>query len=303
MSDSKNEQHFCNAKPSTTNDLFSANKERIEKIRNKFLTHYSNDPKSFHEKDIAMVKQDDWWTLRFIKWNRNHDEKALKQMINAFKWRKSFGINDRNVDDLPMEFAKSAAMFPLGTDYKGRMVLYIRVKVYRKIQVLNIYFQQFVAGIIDVVDQKSGSNGYVMVFDVSGMSWINIDLEFLQFMIQLIQTYYPYGLRYTICHNVPRVLRPIWTMAKMFIGPAEKTLRFTDGDEIKKYISPENLPRYLGGECDFDFTNFEETKNCLSVKELAKKYGFTDDDVERYYKIFEIHIREAQKLVNLGKLE
>ncbi|UXI15293.1 hypothetical protein NH340_JMT01236 [Sarcoptes scabiei] len=276
-------------------------KQKIQMVQEKFFECYHRDPKSFHPNDIEMIRTDEWWTLRFIKWNKENEEKALKQMIQAFKWRKSFGINERDANDLPIEFAKSAALFPLGTDYKGRNVIYIRVKVYRKIRVLNLFFQQFVAGIIDVVDKRSGPNGYVLVFDVAGIGWGNVDIEFLQFMIQLLQIYFPYGLRYTICHNVPKYLRPFWTMAKMFVGNhAEKTLRFSDGDEIKKYIPIESLPRYLGGECDFDFTDYEETRLCPSVRDLASKYGFTQDEVNRYYKIFEPCLLEAEKLAKFG---
>ena len=274
--------------------------DTIVNVRNKFLNHYRNDPKLFHEKDINMIMMNDWWTLRFIKWNRDNEDKALKQMIDAFKWRKIFGINDRDAKDLPIEFAKSAALFPLGTDYKGRNVIYIRVKVYRRIQVLNNFFKQFVAGVIDYVDQKSGPNGFVFMFDAVGMSWWNLDLEFLQFMIQLVQSYYPYGLRYTLCHNVPGKLRPMWSIAKVFLGSTERTIRFCDGQEILKYIPAENLPRYLGGECDLDFTDLEVTRQCPSIKELGPKHGFTEKEMEKYYKIFEPNLEEAEKLAKYG---
>lgn len=279
------------------NDSSSDYSDKIANVRNKFLNHYRNDPKLFHETDINMIMENEWWTLRFIKWQRGNEEKALKQMIEAFKWRKSFGINDRDAKDLPIEFAKTAALFPLGTDYKGRNVIYLRVKVYRKIQVLNDFFRQFTAGVINYVDQKSDRNGFVFMFDAFGVSWSNIDIEFLQFLIQLVQLYYPYGLRYAIIYNLPRILRPMWSITKVFLGSAERTLRFCDGEEIFKYIPAKNLPRYLGGECDFDFTDFEETRQCPSIQELGPKFGFTEKEIEKYFKIFEPNIEEAKKLV------
>ncbi|OTF76607.1 motile sperm domain-containing protein 2-like protein [Euroglyphus maynei] len=283
------------------NDDSSPNySDAIVNVRNKFLIHYRNDPKLFHEKDINLIMENDWWTLRFIKWHRGNEDKALKQMIDAFKWRKSFGINDRDTKDLPIEFAKSAALFPLGTDYKGRNVIYMRIKVYRKIQVLVNFFQQFTAGVIDYVDQKSDRNGFVFMLDASGMGFANLDLEFLQFLIQLVQSYYPYGLRYAICYNVPKILRPMWSIAKVFLGSAEKTIRFCDGKDILEYIPAENLPRYLGGECDIDFTDLEETRQCPSIKEVGPKHGFTEKEIEKYYKIFESNLEEAEKLAKYG---
>lgn len=270
--------------------------EKCARVRKQFLELYDSNPEDFHVKDRSLVENDDWWTIRFIKLHRGNEEKALKEMITTFKWRKSFGVVDRTIDDLPQEFAKTAALFPLGKDYKGRNVMYVRVKVYRKIQQLNIFFQQFVTGVVDYVDVNSGPKGFVIVFDVTGMGFINVDFDFLQFLIQLLQHYYPCGMRYAVLHNVPRILRPLWSMAKLFLGSnssIEKTYRFVSGDEIQQYIPKEELPIYLGGECDFDFTNFEIARNCLPVEEIAPRHGISPDEVAKFKKLFEPHFKEA----------
>lgn len=274
--------------------------DQLNRVRQQFLEKVAKEPKRFYPQDVDLVNSNDWWTLRFVKWNRGNEEKALKQMVTAFKWRKSFGLHDRTVNDIPNEFAKAAAIFPHGHDYKGRPIIYLRVKVYRKIQQLNLFFQQFVTGIVNHVDMESGRKGYVFVFDVTGMGMINIDFDFLKFLISLLQSYYPYGLRYAICYNVPNYLRPLWSMAKIFLGSTEKTFRFcTSVDELKKYIPEESLLRYMGGECDFDFTDFEEVRGAPSVSELAPKFGFSQAEVDKYFKIFESSIAEA-KLLSRG---
>lgn len=272
-------------------------KEQIERVRAKFLERTDKKPEQFYEQDIDLVKTNEWWTLRFIKWHKGNEDKALKQMINAFKWRKSFGLYERNVNDIPNEFAKAAAFFPYGFDRKGRPMIYIRVKVYRKIQQLNIFFQQFVVGIVNHIDALGGRKGYAFVFDVTGMGIINIDFDFLQFLVQLIQNYYPYGLRYAICYNVPKVVRPLWSVAKIFLGSSVRTFQFCNTrEELLKFIPPQWLLRYMGGECDFDFTDFEEVRGAPSVREVGPKYGFTPAEIEKYYKIFEGSIAEAALL-------
>lgn len=276
--------------------------EMMERVREKFLKETAKKPEKYYAADNDMVRETDWWTLRFIKWNRGNEEKALRHMLSAFKWRKSFGMLDRTISDLPIEFAKAAAIFPHGTDYKGRHMIYIRVKVYRKISQLNLFFQQFVAGIVQHVDKEAGSKGFVILFDVTGMGLVNIDFDFLKFLIQLLQSYFPYGLRYAICYNVPRFLRPMWSMAKMFLGSAEKTFRFCDEEELKQYVPAEYLLRYMGGESDIDFTDFEETRNCPSVHDLAEKFGFTPAEVAKYEKLFEPNLLEAQILAKGQKI-
>ncbi|KAH9398803.1 Motile sperm domain-containing protein 2 [Tyrophagus putrescentiae] len=69
--------------------------EQLNRVRLQFLEKVAKDPERFYPQDIDLVKADDWWTLRFIKWNRGNEDKALKQMVSAFKWRKSFGLHDR----------------------------------------------------------------------------------------------------------------------------------------------------------------------------------------------------------------
>lgn len=276
--------------------------EKIESLRERFFKETAKKPEKYYPEDIEMVREDDWWTLRFIKWNRGNEDKSIRHMLSAFKWRKSFGIRDRTISDLPIEFAKAAAIFPWGYDYKGRAMIYIRVKVYRKISQLTLFFQQFVAGIVDHVDKEAGCKGFVILFDVTGMGLINVDFDFLQFLIQLLQNYYPYGQRYAICYNVPRIVRPMWSMAKIFLGSAEKTFRFCNEEELKKYIPAEYLLRYMGGECDFDFTSFEETRDCPSVRDLAEKFGFTQAEVDKYYKIFEPNLIDAQILAKGQKI-
>ena len=52
----------------------------------------------------------------------------------------------------------------------------------------------------------------------------------------------------------------------------------------------------MGGECDFDFTDFEEVRSAPSVRELAPKFGFSQTEVDKYFKMFESSIKEAQLL-------
>ena len=269
--------------------------QQIDQIRANFLEAVAREPDHFYAQDVQLVKSDEWWTLRYIKWNRGNVEKAQKQMINAFKWRKSFGLHDRNVNDIPREFAKAGGIFPFGFDHKNRPVLIIRVKVYRKIQQLNLFFQQFVTGLVNHVDQQGGRNGFVLVFDVTGLGLINFDMDFINFLIQLLQSYYPYGVRYTIVYNMPRVLRPLWTFTKLFLGGAEKTFCFCNtSSELMKYIPAHWLLRYMGGESDFDFTDFEQVRDAPSVYEIASRYNFSLEECCKLLKVFEDTIEDTQ---------
>ena len=269
--------------------------ELIPDVRQQIVDCYENDPDKYDQVDIEKVEQDDWTCLRFIKWNRGDPDKAIEQLNSCLQWRREYGINHRSEADLPKEFVKAGAIFPYGVDNHNRQLLYMRIKVYKKVPQLIEYFRQFVIGVIDRVDSESGPKGYVLVFDLTGVGFANADMEFLQFLINIFRNYFPCGLRYVIVYNLPRLLRPLWSAARLLVGSQQKIIKFANGDEIKDLIPVEKLPRYLGGMSDMDFT--VAPVGCKSVQELGPKYGFTDAEVEKYLKMFEPHMKEAQNLV------
>ena len=268
-------------------------KELIPEVRQRINEIYESDPVKYDKVDIDKLAQDDWSALRYIKWNRGDIDQSVKQLEECLRWRHEFGVNSEG--DVAKEFVKAGAVFASGVDNSDRPLLYMRVKVYKKIPQLVAIFRQFVVGVINKVDIKAGAKGYALVFDLSGVGFSNVDMDFLQFLINTMKNYFPYGLRYVIVYNFPRLLRPLWSVAKLWIGAQEKIIKFVSGDEIRELVPVEQLPLYLGGCAHIDFTGAPE--GCKSVKELAPKYGFTDAEVEKYMKMFEPHIKEAQRLV------
>jgi hypothetical protein len=276
--------------------LVEDDRQFIPELRQQFLDRYNKEPEKYDEIDVKNVETNDWSVLRFIKYNHQDISKALDHLDTALQWRKEFGLNERSESDLPKEFVKAGAIFPYGCDDKGRTIIYMRAKVHKKVPKLMEYFRQFVVGVIEKVDKESGETGYALLFDLTGIGFSNADMEFLQFFISTLQNYYPYGMRYVIVYNLPRLLRPLWTIAKFWLGSDQKIIKFANGDEIKTLIPLDQLPKYLGGEADIDFTKAPD--GCKSVIELGPKYGFTDDEVEKYMKMFEPHMKEAHQLVH-----
>lgn len=270
-------------------------RELIPEVRQRVMDKVNAEPDKYDQEDIDRMRADQWTVLRFLKWNRGDIGISADQLDACLRWRHEFGVNHRTEADLPKEFCKAGALFELGKDNAGRHLIYIRVKVYKKIPQLVDYFRQFVVGVINKVDLESGATGYCLVFDLTGIGFANADMEFLQFLITTLKTYFPYGVRHVIVHNLPRLLRPLWAVAKLWLGPQQRVITFVSGEEIKALVPLDQLPKYLGGTAEHDFTAAPD--GCKSVKELGPKYGFTDKEVEKYLKIFEPHIKEAQQLV------
>ena len=273
-------------------------RQLIPQVRQYVLKKCESEPDKYDQEDIDRVRTDQWTVLRFLKWNRGETDKSGEQLDACLRWRHEFGVNTRSEADLPQEFVKAGALFECGKDSLDRRLVFIRVKVYKKIPALVDYFRQFVVGVINKVDLESDQTGYALVFDLSGVGFSNADMDFLQFFITTIKSYFPYGVRHVIVYNLPRLLRPLWAVAKLWLGPQQRVITFVNGEEIKGLLPLDQLPRYLGGTAEHDFTVAPE--GCKTVKELGPKYGFTDKEVEKYLKIFEPHIKEAQQLVRIA---
>lgn len=148
---------------------------------------------------------------------------------------------------------------------------------------------------IDKVDQIASVNGYILVFDFGGAGLSNVDMEFIQFMFQSLNHYYPEGMKLMVAHNFPKLLQTFWVIAKNWMSSRmQNLLKFTNGDDIKNLIAEENLPKYLGGKSLIDFT--EAPQGCRTIFELGAEANMTDKEVEKYYKMFEESIEEAKRL-------
>ena len=83
----------------------SVNKEVIERIRTSFLATAEQNVDKFHPADVAKIKENDWWIERFVLVTKT-EEAALKMLVKAMEWRKTFGVNDWTEDYFPEEIFK-----------------------------------------------------------------------------------------------------------------------------------------------------------------------------------------------------
>lgn len=289
----RNERYYSET---TFNDL-----EVVDEVRQRFLAKADNVETGqglYEIEDVHRVSTNDWTVRRFLKACNGNVKEAFKQLDKCMQWRKEYGVNLRKEKDCPIEFVEAGAIFPYHEDKEGRLVVYIRVKVNKRVPQLAPFFRQFLVSVIDRVDQVADAQGYCFVFDFTGVTLSNVDMDFLHFIITSLRNYYPQGLRRVIAFNLPWLLKGLWATVRMWLGPLQELIKFASGEEIKEFIAEENLPRYLGGKCTTNF--IDAPKCCPPVADIAIEHGFTVKEVEKYMKIFKPHIEEAYKLVGRG---
>lgn len=102
-------------------------------IRKKHEENLKNENNIYHQIDIDRLFQTDWFIRRFLVANHGDLDKTIHQLDKCLKWRKEFDVNNLIDTDIPAEFIQAGALFPYAEDKNNRLVIYIRIKVYKKV--------------------------------------------------------------------------------------------------------------------------------------------------------------------------
>ena len=78
--------------------------------------------------------------------------------------------------------------------------------------------------------------------------------NFIKHNVEITQNYYPELLGQAIVINMAFILKAGWAIIKKFLDPVTNAkVIVTDSDyttTLLKYIDIENLPKFLGGNCE-----------------------------------------------------
>ena len=240
------------------------------------------------------IRTNDWYVKRFLLARRRNVDEAYEMMRNTMRWRQEFGLPTMKDSDFPIEFFKVGGLFAYEKDKSGNVVIYLRIRMHRKIPELADPIKKFLMHIVNKTDTEVDGNGIAIVFDCSGAGYSNMDLDFLTFLITAGNSYFPVGLKYILVYELSWLLNAFRKIAMSLIPQSFIPLiKFANKDDITNYISLENLPDFMGGSCKTSYRRIP--KGCTTVAELAVKNGYTDEDVKRILPIFEPLLAEADK--------
>ena len=272
-----------------TTDKTEELQQIVIKVRESFLEEYEKNKELYYEGDIEKIKEDDWYVTRFILRNKKKVEPSVEMLKNSMQWRKEFGIPFMKETDFPQEFFRIGGIFPYEKDREGNAVIYMRIKIHKKIPELDLALKQYVIYIMNKVDLEVDGRGMAIVFDCQDAGIGNVDMDMLWFLISSMNKYYPKGLSYILVYELPWILNAVWKIARGWIPEEQrKLIKFANKDQIFDFIDKENLPDFLGGICPKDYRT--APKGCPSAEEIAKEKGMSDKDIEKMLKIYEPHI-------------
>ncbi|KAF9376313.1 hypothetical protein CPB97_010894 [Podila verticillata] len=202
--------------------------------------------------------------LRARKWNVNN---GLNMILKAFKWRLEDDIEEvkaKSEDELDakyrgfklqMEMGKS---YLHGTDKNGRPVVYINVRMHKPADQDQKALEKFTIYVMEMgrLMIQPPVETACLVFDMTGFSLANMDYNFVKFLVQCFEAYYPESLGILLIHKAPFVFWGVWKIIEPWLDPVVASkIRFTRSDqEMTEIIDANHLPnKYDGGKDQFKY--------------------------------------------------
>ncbi|XP_054153377.1 motile sperm domain-containing protein 2-like [Oppia nitens] len=267
----------------------SVNKEVVDRIRSTFLSMASDSPADdYHPKDMDRIRQKDWPIERFVLTTKSEDQ-ALAGLVKAMKWRKSYGVNDFRDDQFPEEMYRMAEYSQFGRDREGRRILWTQMSHHHRCADWNQLLKQFIVYQYELLDRdQDREGGWAVVGDPTGAGLGNVEMDFNNFTVDVLQSYYPKGPKYMLVVDLPWVLTATAKLIMAFMNEhLRQTVKFIKRDELDAYVSPEYIPVHMkGGQYDKPLVQIPE-----GVRPLDKHEQFTADQIKKIYSTYKSELK------------
>lgn len=131
----------------------------VSELRSKILEECQANEGIYSQKDIIKCKQDDWYLSRFLLRQKLDVNLAFVMLKKAMRFNHESLTNSIRKEDFPAEFYKLGGLFPYESDRKGNKMLYIRVKLHRKLPEIAAVLHSFLYHNIQSCDEDAGGKG------------------------------------------------------------------------------------------------------------------------------------------------
>lgn len=131
----------------------------IEELRTKILDDCDANPGTFSQRDYVKCKTDNWYLSRFLLRQGLDVEAAFEMLRKAMRYNHESLVASMRPEDFPAEFYNIGGLFSYEPDRKGNRMLYLRVRVHRKIPEIQAVLQTFLYSTIQRIDEEANGRG------------------------------------------------------------------------------------------------------------------------------------------------
>ncbi|CAF3517266.1 unnamed protein product [Rotaria socialis] len=199
--------------------------------------------------------------LRFLRARKWNIDLALEQLIETLEWRTKSNLEQliaNGESQLHYGEILTGKAFYVGYDKVGRPINYVSTKDHIKGQFPPEATEKYTILAMEVGRKllHSPVESVTIILDMSGFSMRNMDYQHAQFLVNLLQNYYPESLGIALIVNAPKLFYGCWHIIKSWLDPVVRNkIHFLNNlDDLTEYIDLSNLPKRLNGnQQDFNY--------------------------------------------------
>lgn len=197
----------------------------------------------FNKIDIERLKKEDYAVSRYFKEDAETTVQAIKGVL---EWRKTLNLSDLKEEDFPEEFRKSEVFVTQGKDVEKNVMVYIRVKLFKKGEHPIEDVKKYLAFLLDRVDRETRGDGWALCFDCTDAGISNVDMELLRFVVQALTNYFVENCRYVLIYEMPWILSSIWKIVKSWLPQEQRdAVKFASHKEMSQFVENSELPDFI----------------------------------------------------------
>lgn len=257
---------------------------------NHFAKH--NNP-LLHQAFINSMRNDslDNNLLRFVRARKFKLVPILEMATSQMDWKYSHHNVDKYISDGDSYwyFNKEKPQFIgayekekaylRGHDLKEGKICVVRVKKHFGHDCPEADFEIFICQVIEsarltLKDYSLGTDGANILFDMSGFSLKNADLNAVKFLAKQFEANYPESLSSIWIHKAPWIFNAVWKIIKGWLDPVVASkIHFTKTTkDLENFIDKKYIPLDLGGLDDYHPTYIPPTKENSAKKPKDATY-------------------------------
>lgn len=229
--------------------------------------------------------------LRFVRARKFKLHPIIEMAANCLHWKATSHHVDKwtSDGDSTIAFSKKhpelikafemKKVYLRGTDREGGPICVIRVKKHFGSDCPEKDFEKFICLIIEwcrlgLNDFTLGNDGANILFDMSGFSLKNADLNAVKFLAKAFEANYPESLSAIWIHKAPWIFNAVWKIIKGWLDPVVASkIHFTKSTaDLEQFVDKKFIPKDLGGLDDYDPVYVTPTPENSSRKAPDSKF-------------------------------
>lgn len=254
----------------------------------------------FHDKDITLIKTDDWFLTRFVlDVDEKGDivERAVKSIEESLIWRNNFGVNNFVNFDFPREFYE-CGIVSLSRSPKGMLILHIRISLYKKIGAWTDVVIAFMMHELEQLRFLAEPYQQVgLVIDCCNAGYNSVDCGLCLQVVPLMTKHYPCLVSFIYVLELPWLLKAVSsTVVGLLPAKQKKLIKFIDRKQMRELLGDDAMPDYLGG-CATTWMTVPD--DCATIDMVGKKRGIGESDIKKCREHCDKLIKASSKKLNV----